>query len=69
MVLDFMQEATSSKAGAMSAADKAKLDKFDLSNLAVDDLLIGTATGLARITLTDLKAKLDMLATGGNTGN
>ena len=53
----------------MSAADKAKLDKFDLSNLAVDDLLIGTATGLARITLTDLKAKLDMLATGGNTGN
>ena len=26
MVLDFMQEATSSKAGAMSAADKAKLD-------------------------------------------
>lgn len=69
MVLDFMREATSSKAGAMSAADKAKLDKFDLSNLAVDDLLIGTATGLARITLTDLKAKLDMLATGGNTGN
>lgn len=69
MVLDFMQEATSSKAGAMSAADKAKLDKFDLSNLAVDDLLIGTATGLARITLTDLKAKLDMLATGGNVGN
>ena len=69
MVLDFMREATSSKAGAMSAADKAKLDKFDLSNLAVDDLLIGTATGLARITLADLKAKLDMLATGGNTGN
>ena len=69
MVLDFMREATSSEAGAMSAADKAKLDKFDLSNLAVDDLLIGTATGLARITLTDLKAKLDMLATGGNTGN
>lgn len=62
-------EATSSKAGAMSAADKAKLDKFDLSNLAVDDLLIGTATGLARITLADLKAKLDMLATGGNVGN
>ena len=60
---------TASTAGLMAAADKAKLDKFDLSNLAVDDLLIGTATGLARITLAELKAKLDMLATGGNVGN
>lgn len=32
MVLDFMREATSSKAGAMSAADKAKLDKFGESD-------------------------------------
>ena len=56
-----LPEATASEAGVMSAADKAKLDKFDLSNLAVDDLLIGTATGLARITLAELKAKLDAL--------
>lgn len=32
MVLDFMREATSSKAGAMSAADKTKLDKFGESD-------------------------------------
>ena len=31
MVLDFMQEATSSKAGAMSAADKLKLDSLNIT--------------------------------------
>lgn len=42
---------------------------LNLSNIAVGDLLTWNGTGVTKITLTDLKAKLDMLATGGNVGN
>ena len=42
---------------------------LNLSNIAADDLLTWNGTGLTKITLAELKAKLDMLATGGNTGN
>lgn len=42
---------------------------LNLSNIAVGDLLTWNGTGLTKITLAELKAKLDMLATGGNVGN
>lgn len=42
---------------------------LNLSNIAADDLLTWNGTGLTKITLAELKAKLDMLATGGNVGN
>lgn len=42
---------------------------LNLSNIAAGDLLTWNGTGLTKITLAELKAKLDMLATGGNTGN
>ena len=59
MVLDFMREATTSKAGAMSAADKAKLDSISTSSVSwytisdANTITLDRANGeLQKVTLT-----------------
>lgn len=59
MVLDFMREATTSKAGAMSAADKAKLDSISTSSVSwytisdANTITLDRADGeLQKVTLT-----------------